>query len=391
LVLLSIFPLSSSDLDGGNVPGFCDDKFVGVGDAFAQNFANGEEIGASVAITIDGEFVVDLWDGLAAEGGADWQEDTIVNVYSTTKTMTALCIHILADRDELSFESPVGSYWPEFKAAGKQDITVAHVMSHQSGLSGWDLPIEPTDLYDWEKCTALLAAQEPWWEPGSSCGYHAVTQGYLLGEVLRRITGQTIGEFFAANVSGPLDADFHIGLDASHDARVGELKPPGIAPEAYGVEPGSIAHRTLRNPRLTAEEPRTRAWRAAEIPAAGGFGNARSVSRVHSAIACGGEVDGVRIHSSKVISRIVSEQCSGIDQVLGMQQRYGLGYGLATAEMPLPSPRAFFWAGWGGSLAIIDPDLRMTVSYVMNRMYPSLIGDMRGPLIALAAYGAAMS
>ncbi|MFV1991879.1 MAG: serine hydrolase domain-containing protein [Acidimicrobiales bacterium] len=362
-----------------------------MGDAFAKNFESGEEVGASVAVTIDGEFVVDLWAGQAAEGGADWQEDTIVNVYSTTKTMASLCMHILADRGELDFERRVGDYWPEFKAGGKQDVTVAHVMSHQAGLSGWDESLEVSDLYDWEKCTSLLAAQIPWWEPGTACGYHSLTQGYLQGEILRRIAGQSLGSFFAEHVARPLGADFHIGLDPSHDDRVGELKPPGIAPDAYGLEEGTIASRTLGNPTPTAEEPRTRAWRAAEIPAANGFGNARSVSRVHSAMACGGEVDGVRIHSSAVIGRIVEEQISGMDLVLGMPQRYGMGYGLATAEMPLPSPRAFFWGGWGGSLAIIDPDLRMSVSYVMNRMYPSLTGDMRGAMIALAAYGAAMS
>jgi CubicO group peptidase (beta-lactamase class C family) len=160
-VLSYPLPVSSSDHDGGNVQGFCDDKFAGVRNAFAQNFSNGDEIGASVAVTVDGEFVVDLWDGLAAEDGSDWQEDTIVNVYSTTKTMTSLCMHILADRGELLFERSVGSYWPEFKAGGKQDVTVAHLMRHQSGLSGWESPLEATDLYDWEKCTTLLAEQEP--------------------------------------------------------------------------------------------------------------------------------------------------------------------------------------------------------------------------------------
>lgn len=366
--------------------GFCDDRFEAVGTAFAANFEQGGEIGASVAVTIDGEFVVDLWDGLENEGGDRWRQDTIVNVYSTTKTMTALCLHLLADRGELDFARSVGEYWPDFKANGKQDITVAQVMSHSSGVSGWDEALTPDDLYDWEKVTGLLAVQAPWWEPGTACGYHALTQGYLQGEILGKITGQSVGDFFSEHISGPLEADFHIGLDTKHDSRVATLKPPVNGLEGAGLEKSSLAFRTLSNPRVNATEPQTREWRAAQIPAASGFGNARSVSRVHSVLACGGEVDGVRIHSDAVLNRILDKQLSGLDQVLGTEQSYGMGYGLSSESMPLPNNRAFYWGGWGGSLAIVDTEHRMTISYVMNRMYPELEGDLRGAALALAAY-----
>ena len=379
---------NSTEIKGTVAPGF-----EPVREAFEKNFSSGLERGASVVVTREGEPVVDLWAGEADPSGRAWERDTIVNVYSTTKTMAALCVLMLADRGELDLAAPVARYWPEFAKNGKEAITISHVMSHAAGLSGFDPPLESVDtLYDWDACVDRLSAQTPWWEPGSVSGYHAITQGYLQGEVVRRITGDTIGAFFRREVAEPLGADFHIGLPASEDARVAELVPPsrGLGDSADGAPPpDSVAARTFAGAVLTAKEPRTREWRGAEIPAAGGTGNARSVGRIHSALACGGEVDGVRLLSEAGVARILEEQIRGVDLVMGTPLIFGNGFGLNNPKAPMsPNERAFYWGGWGGSLAIIDLDARATISYVMNRMEADLLGDPRGARVAGAAFGA---
>jgi CubicO group peptidase (beta-lactamase class C family) len=373
------------------IHGTCDERFTAVRDAFAANFERGEDDGACVAVTLDGQPVVDLWSGTAdVDSASPWQRDTIVNVYSTTKTMSFVCILMLVDRGLVDLDAPVADYWPEFAANGKGSIEVRHLLSHSAGLSGWDEPRSADDLYDWERATSLLAAQAPWWEPGTASGYHAVTQGYLLGEVVRRVDGRSIGRFFAEEVAGPLGADFHIGLPASEDARVATLVPPSLGDDGLAGQGASdLARRTFASAPLTGHEPATTAWRRAEIPAAGGIGNARAVARVHSAIACGGTVDGVRLMDPKTVDRIFETQIEGDDLVLGVPIRFGLGFGLPSEAMPIsPSERACFWGGWGGSLALIDVDERMTVAYAMNRMAAGLVGDVRGGSIVLAAYQA---
>jgi CubicO group peptidase (beta-lactamase class C family) len=245
-----------------------------------------------------------------------------------------------------------------------------------------------TELYDREGIVRRLAAQKPWWEPGDGSGYHAVTQGFLQGEIVRRVTGKTLGAFFRDEVARPLGADFHIGLAAEHDARVAELVPPPVGLEATPGDPASIGVRTMKSCPLTGYEPRTPGWRRAEIPAAGGVGNARSVARVHAALACGGAVDGVRLLSEAGVRRALEEQASGVDRVIG-PIRFGMGFGLPSASMPLsPNPNMIYWGGWGGSLAIIDLDARVSIAYVMNRMAPDMLGDLRGALIVRAAYEA---
>jgi CubicO group peptidase (beta-lactamase class C family) len=246
--------------------------------------------------------------------------------------------------------------------------------------------MEEKDLYDWEKATSLLAAQEPWWEPGTASGYHAITQGYLIGEVVRRVTGTTIGQFFADEIAGPLGADLHIGTPAEHDGRVALVIPPPPLP-TEGLDPTSVAVRTLVNPPLDAAQSWDIPWRRAEIPAAGGHGNARSVARIQSVLACGGEVDGVRLLSEAGCERVFEEQSYSPDLVLMLPIRFGMGYGLNSPDTPLsPNPRTCFWGGWGGSLVVIDLDARMVVSYVMNKMGEGTVGDFRGAAIGFAAY-----
>jgi CubicO group peptidase (beta-lactamase class C family) len=267
------------------------------------------------------------------------------------------------------------------------------VLAHSAGLPGWDPQIDPRDLADAERVSAQLADQEPWWEPGTMSGYHSLTQGFLEGEIIRRATGRTLGTYFAEEVAGPLGADFHIGLPESEEPRVAELVPPPLPARGTNRLTGSdatseIGLRALRGCPITGHEPNERWWRAAEIPAAGGTGNARSVARVHAALACGGELDGVRVLSEATLDRILEEQTHGVDAVLSWPMRYGIGFGLMSDSTPLSSnQRAFFWGGWGGSFALIDRDAEMSVSYTMNRMGAGP-GDMRGVSVVFAANAA---
>ena len=371
------------------IHGTYDPRFEGVRAAFADNFARGADVGASFAATVNGEFVVDLWGGFADPGRTrPWEKDTLVNVYSTTKTMTALTALLLADRGELDFAAPVARYWPEFAANGKSSVTVAQLMSHSSGLSGWKEPLAKADLYDWDKVTTLLAAQAPFWEPGTAPGYHALTQGYLVGEVVRRITGRSLGTVFREEIAEPLGADFHIGLPASEDHRVAELIPP---PPGGAIGDGPMSELTANmanNPGIDVHETRTRAWRAAEIPAAGGQGNARSIARVHSILANGGEVDGRRYLSEAGCRRALELQVEGHDLVLNIPARFGLGFGLAGGALPLPNESTIYWGGYGGSLAIIDMQNRAAFGYAMNRMESTTTGDLRAASLAMAAWAA---
>jgi CubicO group peptidase (beta-lactamase class C family) len=377
-----------------DIQGTCAEQFEPVRTAFRANFDRGLDVGASVAVVLDGEPVVDLWGGTIDAGGTQpWDSDTIINVWSTTKTMTALCALLLADRGDLDFHAPVARYWPEFKEGGKEAVEVRHILSHTAGLSGWTEPIAPADLYDWDKVTSLLAAQEPWWEPGTASGYHALTQGYLVGEVVRRVSGApSLGAFFRSELAEPLGADFHIGTGPEHDHRVAKVIPPAAIPEQMAEQfallgPEHVAVRTLSNPALGAEQSWDEDWRRAEIPAAGGHGNARSVARVQSVLANGGELGGKRFLSEAGCQAVFEEQANGVDLVLFAPLRLGIGYGLNTADVAFgPNEHVCYWGGWGGSVIIVDQDARLAISYVMNRMGEGTLGDERGVNIITAAY-----
>ena len=376
-----------------DVQGRCDPRFAGVRDAFAASFAAGREVGASFAATVDGRFVVDLWGGHAdAARTRPWREDTIVNVFSTTKAMTAAAAHVLVERGLLDVDAPVGRYWPEFAGEQKDAISVRHLLCHQAGLAALRERFPTEILYDWTRMTSALAAEAPWWEPGTASGYHAVTFGYLVGEVVRRITGRTPGRFFRDEIAGPLGADFHIGLDAGDDRRVADMIGPSAAERAAAgqaavVDPESLLGKTLGNPPVTPEIANRPAWRRAEIPAANGHGNARSVARVMTALACGGRLDGVALVGPTTLARATEEQWYGKDLVLGFPMRWGLGFMLSSPTLQLGGPHAFGHGGWGGSLGIADPDARVAWSYVMNKMSPGTTGDSRaaGPIAALYA------
>jgi CubicO group peptidase (beta-lactamase class C family) len=379
--------------DAVPIHGHCDPRFARVREIFEAGLASGTDLGAAVAFTLDGEPVVDLWGGYQdLDRTREWERDTLVNVYSTTKGMTAICAHQLVEAGKLDLDAPVAEYWPEFAAKGKGGVSVRDLLSHRAGLAGIREPMPPESLYDWEAMTAALAASEPWWEPGTQHGYHAVTYGHLVGELVRRISGKSVGTYFREHVAGPLEADFHIGLPAEHDVRTSDLhgriggKVSGEAakrlPKALAdfmrdmADPDTLTGAAFNNPRIKPGQHNTRGWRAAEIPAANGHGTARALARIYGALARGGEIDGVRILEPESIERAVVEHSNGPDAVLaGLPMRFGLGFMLHSPVMPLtPSGRAFGHAGAGGSLGIADPDARVGFGYTLNKMQMGLVG-----------------
>ncbi len=373
------------------VNGVCDRRFKQLQDILEANLASGEELGASITIDLGGETVVDLWGGWRDEAKRrPWDRDTIVNVWSTTKTVTSLALLMLVARGDLDAYAPVARYWPEFAAAGKEAVEVRHLLSHSSGVSGLDQPAVVEDLYDWEKSTSRLAAQAPWWEPGTATGYHALNFGHLLGEVLRRITGKHLKQFVADEVAGPLGADFQIGAAPADSGRIAPVVPPPPLPfDLDAMDPTSPAVRTFTGPPLDASVANTAGWRAADIGGANGHGNARSVARVLSAVTLGGQVGGHRLLSPEAIELIFDEQADGIDVVLGVPLRFGIGYALPKVELIpyVPTGRVCFWGGWGGSVILMDLDRRMTFAYMMNKMAPGIIGSTRAESYVRAAYG----
>lgn len=364
------------------VQGFTVEGFAGVRKQFEQNISDGTDIGACFCVTKDGETLVDLWGGYAdPEKTRPWEKDTIVNVYSTTKTITALVALYFADKGLIDFDAPVAEYWPEFAANGKEKVKVSHLMSHSSGLPGWADPVDKEILYAWDRATGLLAAQAPMWEPGTASGYHALSQGYLVGEVIRRASGRTVGTVFREDFAEPLGIDFHIGLPASEDSRVAVLTPPP------GVRGGltydnEIKRAAFAHPPIEVSETRTRQWREAEIPAAGGTGNARAVATIHTILANGGTFRDRRFMSEAGCRKALECQVEGTDLVLDMPVRFGMGFGLSGPMSPALNEHSMFWGGYGGSLVLIDMAAHTTIAYAMNRMLGTTTGDMRAITLA---------
>ncbi len=369
------------------VQGECHPRFTSVRDVFEASFDEGE-VGAGVAVTIDGEPVVDLWGGHAdADKTRPWNRDTIVNTYSTTKGMTAICANRLVEDGRLDIDAPVAKYWPEFAQKGKDELPVRYLLCHKAGLAAISKPLPAEARYDWEQMTSALAEQEPWWEPGTKHGYHALTFGYLVGEVVRRIDGRSLGSYFREEVAEPLGADFHIGFGEEHDARCAdmiaapELEGAPSSPLAAVLEKrGSMPATAFGNPPRLFEDINSRAYRAAEIPAGNGHGTAAALSRVYGALARGGDVDGVHVLSSETIERANTEEAFGTDEVLApLVTRFGLGFFLTQPTIPFgPNPRSFGHPGAGGSIGFADPDTRLGFGYVMNQMQQNLVGGAHG-------------
>ena len=390
------------------ITGDCDPRFAPVYEAFTANFALGKDLGAAVCVYVDGTPVVDLQGGFAdAARTRPWTRDTLVSVASTTKGMTALCAHMLVDRGTLDLDVPVAEYWPEFGQRGKSDIPVRWLLSHRAGLPAvrQDLPLAA--LFDWDIFTTALAETEPWWKPGTRHGYHALTYGYLVGEVVRRVARTTIGGFFRLEVGEPLAADFHIGLPVADHERAAEIRlatrPPGSEPsqlERLMMQPGSLTERAFLNPPRPPGIANSAAWRTAEIPAANGHGTAHAIARIYGALAAGGSLGGVRLLRAQAIEAAIVEQSCGRDAVLAAPTRVGLGFMLPLSahfeafgfgSRPFgPSARAFGHWGHGGSVGFADSDHRIGFSYVTNeyRVSTPEHPDRRWPALVDALYEA---
>lgn len=382
------------------VHGTCDTRFKPVKEAFVADFADHGEVGAAVAVMVEGKMVVDLWAGHAdAERTRPWHRDTIVNLYSTTKGMTTVCAHRLADQGLLDLDAPVAKYWPEFAQGGKEDIPVRYLLSHQAGLPAVREILPRGALYNWDAMTSALAAEQPWWQPGTRHGYHALTFGFLVGEIIRRITGTSVGRYFQQEIAAPLGLDFHIGLAPEHEPRVADMVPSPFPeldsdnplakvfadPESMSFKAFVMTADLLGDPLYMNKRP----WRAAEIPAANGHGNARALARIYGALAIGGALDGVRVLSAQAIETAIQEQCHGEDAVMvGLPSRFALGFALTVPETRIArGERVFGHGGMGGSQAFADPDAGLGFAYTMNKMLFSTDPiDPRHPPLINAVY-----
>ena len=362
--------------DVPEIRGWCDERFAGVRSALARNFRDHGEVGAAVAITIEGRLVVDLWAGWADRiRTRPWQRDTLVNVFSVGKAMAALSLLVLVERGQVDLDAPAARYWPEFAARGKSEVTVHMLLCHRAGLPAIRRSLPRFAMYDWELMTSALAAEEPWWEPGRTHGYHVNTFGFLIGEIVRRVSGENIGAFFRREVAAPLGADFHFGIGPEHDQRIADYLFGDEPPEMVDDDDERkflLRHVYLNPPGLSGfGTVNTRAWRAAEMPSTNGHASARAVARIYSVLACGGAIDGVRLLRTETIERAIAEASSGPDLVLRRPSRFGLGFQLTQPERPLgTNPRSFGHFGAGGSLGFADPDEQLAFAYTMNQPGP---------------------
>jgi CubicO group peptidase (beta-lactamase class C family) len=360
------------------IQGRCDARFAPLREALAENFAARGELGAAVAVVLEGEPVVDLWGGWADEARTrPWRRGTLVDGFSVGKGLVGLCALRLAERAELDLDAPVARLWPEFAAAGKEGVTTRMILAHRAGLPAIAAPLPAAAMFDWERMTAALAAQEPWWEPGGAHGYHVNTFGFLIGEIVRRAAGLGVAEYFEREVAGPLGAEFGFGLGAGKQARCADFHFAGEAAEPTGsdreralgdAELRLLLERAYWNPpgiSGTEGAVNTAAWRGAVIPSANGHGTARGVARIYAGL-IGGALLG-----PDALAEAIAETSSGTDLVLGRPSRFGLGFQLTEPERPLgPNPRAFGHFGAGGSLGFADPDAGLAFAYLMNRGGP---------------------
>ncbi|KAJ5176643.1 uncharacterized protein N7482_002520 [Penicillium canariense] len=352
------------------VHGHCDPAFSKVRGLLEQKILSEEELGASLFVNIDGRDVIDVWGGYADRARSKpWTADTIAVVWSTSKCITNLAALLLIDRGLLDPSARVSQYWPEFAANGKENVQVWHVLTHSAGLPAWEKPITIDEVYDVPQANARLAAEALWWTPGTATGYHAITQGHIISELLLRITGKRAKEFIAEELARPLNADFQLGVREQDRSRVAEIiSPPPFVPPA-DFDPNSLGARALTSPLMRAELAESPAFLDAEMSSGNGFGTAKGIARILSTISLGGVVDGQRLLSPETVRLAVTEQIRGTDLVLGKQVRFGMGFGLRVESgMSWIREGSCYWGGWGGSIAIMDVENRITICYVPSRM-----------------------
>ena len=372
-------------MTGAPIHGFVAPGFEPVRDAFAANFELPDayrEIGASLAVYRRDLCVVDLWGGHADPARTrPWTRDTLVNLWSTTKGIAAMCVALLVDRGKLRYEDRVAELWPEFAAAGKEGVTVADILSHQAGLPGFAEPTSIDDLYDQALCAARLAAQAPAWEPGSANGYHAVTHGVLAAEIVRRADGRTIGTFLAEELAGPAQADFHIGLPERLEHRRAETIAPDRPADLGGIEMTEAMRLALASPAMDPERPNQAAWRRAELPALNGHGSAQGIARLYAALIGGELISGATLDS---MTRTAADR---IDLVLGFNPQWAMGVARNGSSLFGPDPDVFGHGGWGGSFGCADRARGVAIGYALNHMGPELVGDPRATALCAAIFG----
>ncbi|MBX3023733.1 beta-lactamase family protein [bacterium] len=364
--------------EGLPIEGFCDPAFAAVRDEFVANFTARGDVGAAVAITVGGRPVVDLWGGwLDGARRHPWQRDTLVNVFSVSKALSTLCALQLVERGLLDLDAPIARCWPAFANAGKESITLRQVLSHRAGLPALRAPLPDGAMLDWPRMTAALETEAPWWTPGTAHGYHVNTFGFLVGEVVRRASGDTLGAWLRAHVAAPLGADVHVGLPAAEHPRVAEfLWPDGLRPprpERFADEDERMRWNTYWNPPgLSGAGWVNRAeWRQAELPSTNGHATARGIARVYAALAAGGALAGVRVLAPALLEAARREHSNGPDRILQRPSRFGIGFQLTQPERPLgPNPGAFGHFGTGGSVGFCDPEAGVAFAYVMNDLGP---------------------
>jgi len=356
-----------------DIQGHCEPEFAAVRDALRRNFESRAEIGSAVAVYSGGEKVVDLWAGHKdTEGAVPWRENTLCIMYSIAKSMCATCVHILADRGQVNLEAPVATYWPEFAQAGKEDIKVRHILSHNCGVCFADAA-KPGDLYDYDRMIAILEAQAPAWPVESKGAYNTVNIGYLAGEIVRRVTGTPVQQFLQENICQPLGVDYQIGVRETDLNRCADLTPNRMGNAM--MKQGSTGETTLSRAWKPMPKPfgtdaqNSAEFRRAGIPSFGGFGEARGMASIYAMLANGGELDGVRILSPEAIARATTTQWEETaDGMTGRPMRYAMGYAQnpGTATIFGPNPRAFGHLGSGGARALADPDRNLALCFVSN-------------------------
>ena len=352
------------------VHGSVEAGFEAVQEAFTANFERHADKGAACCVYAGGRKVVDLW-------GGTYTPDTLQMVMSSTKGVVAVAAHLLAQEGKLDFDAPVTRYWPEFAAEGKQEVPVRWLFSHRAGLPAVDRPLSLEDVFAWDPVVDALAAQKPLWEPNAGHGYHVGTYGWLAGELIRRVSGLTVGEFVAEHIARPLGLELWIGLPEAEEEQVAPMIPPPAAPAGAAVDiftarmldPTTLLHRAFVNPPLPASVFNERAFHAAEIPAANGITNARSLARMYAA--CIGEVDGVRLLDPETLEQATRVQSAGEDLVLGYETRYATGFQLSFPFRPMAGEGSFGHYGMGGSVGFAHPGRELAFAYVMNQMLPS--------------------
>lgn len=369
--------------------GFCDDRFAPVRAAFAENFTKHGERGGAVVIALDGKPVVDLWGGWADVARTKpWQRETVVNVFSVCKPLNAIALLRLAEEGRVSLDAPVAQYWPEFAAGDKHAITLRMLLSHRAGLPALRVTLPDDAMLAWSVMAGALAAQRPWWEPGTAHGYHVNTFGFLVGEIVRRVSGRTLATLLREDVTGPLGADLFIGLPESEHGRAAEFLWPGQPPRPdMAGDHDLMRWNAYWNPAgfSGASWVNTKEWRLAEVPSTNGHGNARGIARLYAALARGGRMDGVSVLSDAMLGEATTSHSYGVDLVAQRPTRFGLGFQLAHPERPLgPNPRAFGHFGAGGSLGFCDPDTGLSFGYVTNDMGPRWQNPRNGGLMNAA-------